>query len=220
MRILGTYRPSLLLALLLLANVMFARWQDALSTPTMDFFIAWSVPRALSIKPIANIYSAEGQLDLAATMEREANAPGISAKQKRATADTLRMGGGKIDAPGSPFLYTVMGLLSSGDYETDQRRFAIVCLASFALSIVVLCQLLQFSWLATILALIVLASSYMPTLSDVMVGNLNQIQLFIITLFIFFLARSLPLLAGVSIGLGMMLKPNLAVIAGSVSSWA
>jgi len=64
------------------------------------------------------------------------------------------------------------------------------------------------------------ASYFAPVLTDIYAGNVNQIQLFAIALFIFFTVRERPLLAGLAIGAITMLKPTtitvlpLIVIAG------
>lgn len=208
----SSYRPSLLFALLLLASSMYARWQASVSTPTIDFFILWGVPRALSITPVSSIYTAEGQREMASVLTRDAASPATSAKQKRATELESGLSQNGLDSPGSPFLYAAVGLLSTGDYEIDQRNFAIVCLLCFGFSIVLLCRLLRFSDVETILLLVILSSSYVPTMSDIAVGNINQIQLSVIALFIFFMSRSQWLLAGIAIGTGMALKPNIAIV--------
>ena len=191
---------------------MYARWVGAVSTPTVDFFILWGVPRALSIKPVSSIYTAEGQREMASVLASDAASPAASAKQKRATALESGFSKNGLDSPGSPFLYAAVGLLSTGDYETDQRNFVIVSLLCFVFSIALLCRLLRFSDVETILLLVILSSSYTPTMSDMAAGNINQVQLAVIALFIFFMSRSRWLLAGIAMGMGMALKPNIAIV--------
>lgn len=66
------YRTSLLLALLLLTNTLYDRWQHAVSTPAQDFFILWSVPRALTANPSIRLYTDAGERAMASTLKAEA----------------------------------------------------------------------------------------------------------------------------------------------------
>lgn len=205
--------PELLASLLLLHSALFA-WQYATQTPMVDFFIFWSVPHTLSIKPVANIYSEQGRRDMGAEMAAEAQAPSTPDVQRQATyanmQDSLHQG--RVDSRASPFLYTLIGLMSSGDYEADQKRFAILSGLCLAASVVLLCYLLRISTLSTILLLAFLAVDFAPVVSDLGVGNLNEIQLFGVALFIWFAARSRPLAAGIVIGMATMIKPTTGIV--------
>jgi len=74
------------------------------------------------------------------------------------------------------------------------------------------CYLLKYPPLSAILLLILFSSLFAPVISDMGVGNINQIQLLIISLFILLAARSKPWWSGISIGIGIMLKPNMLPI--------
>ena len=204
--------PPLFLALLLLVLSLFNHWQCAVTTPTTDFFTFWGVPLVLRSNPVTNIYDAENQRAIASALIEKAASPEISQKQKLATDITSRFYDRRVDATGSPFLYALVGILSTGDYEKDQRLFIILCFLCFIAAILLLCYLLKYSLVSAILLLIFFSSFYAPVLSDLQVGNTNQIQLLIISLFILLAAKSKPLWAGIIIGIGIMLKPNIFLI--------
>lgn len=206
---LGT--PVFLASLLLIHSALFA-WQNATHTPMVDFFIFWCVPHSLSIKPATDIYTEQGRRDMGAEMAAEA--PSAPETQRQATYANMQdsLHNGKVDSHATPFLYTLIGLLSSGDYEADQQRFAIVSGLCLAASVAILCNLLHFSLVSTILALAFLAADFAPVYSDMGVGNLNEIQLFAVALFILFSARSRHLPAGIAIGVATMIKPTTAMV--------
>ena len=218
----GTIGAPVVLALLLLIHSALFAYQYGTRTPMVDFFIFWCVPHSLSIKPATDIYTEQGRRDMGAEMAAEAQAPSAPDTQRQATYSNMQdtLHNGRVDSRASPFLYTLIGLLSSGDYETDQQRFAIVSGLCLAVSVAMLCYLLRFSLVSTTLALAFLAADFAPVVSDMGVGNLNEIQLFAVALFILFSARSRHLPAGIAIGIATMIKPTtgmvlvLGVIAG------
>lgn len=201
--------PELLACLLLVHSALFA-WQYATQTPMVDFFVFWCVPHALSVKPVANIYTEQARREMGNEMATEAQSPSTPEAQKQATyanmQDTLH--NGRVDAHGSPFLYTLIGLMSSGDYEADQKRFAIVSGFCLAAAVAMLCYLLRISTVSIILLLAFLAADFAPVVSDLGVGNINEIQLFAVALFIWFAGRSQSLAAGIVIGMATMIKPT------------
>ena len=201
-----------ILALLLLTQAGWFVWRTATNTPTIDFFTLWSIPHDFSRKPVANIYLPDGQRDLASVAVAEALSPAASNLQRQATAMVLHLYNGRIDAPGSPFLYAAIGWLSSGDFATDQKRFVLICSLCLVASLLLLNNLLRFTVVDLILLVTFLSWAYEPVLSDARVGNVGEIQLLAISLFIFFMARSRLLLAGLTIGAATAFKPTTAVV--------
>lgn len=204
--------PALLLSLLLLAMSLFNHWKYASSTPTTDFFTYWGVPRTMRSTSVHNIYNHEDQRTMLSILNREAEPWSASKKQMDAAAIASRFYGQRIDVTGSPFLYASAGLLSTGSYERDQRHFVILCFLCLAASILILCRLLKYHSIAAILMLIFFSSFFAPVLSDLEVGNVNQIQLLIITMFILLTVKSKSFWAGFVIGMGIAFKPNIALI--------
>jgi hypothetical protein len=200
----------LALAALLLVHAIGARMQAASATPAIDYYTAWSVPHAAIA---ASFYTNDGQRDIATALTREAARLDPASRQALANSTTAQLYDGRVDATGSPFLYWMVGVFSSGDYDTDLDRFALFSLFCMLVATVVMCRLLAYPMAATMLAIVVLLSIYVPTSSDVKVGNINEIQLLCLALFAYFMARSWRGAAGLTLGAGVMLKPNLAFIA-------
>ncbi len=205
--------PEVVASLLLVHSALFT-WQYATQTPMVDFFVFWCVPHRLAIKPVANIYTESARREMGAAMAAEAQLPSTSETQRQATYANMQdpLHDGRVDARGSPLLYAFIGLLSSGDYDADQKRFAILSGLCLAASVAMLCRLLRFSALAAILLIAFLAIDFAPVVSDMGVGNLNEIQLFAVALFIWLAARSRHLPAGIAIGMATMLKPTTGII--------
>ncbi|HET8967397.1 MAG TPA: glycosyltransferase family 87 protein [Candidatus Acidoferrum sp.] len=103
-------------------------------------------------------------------------------------------------------------MLSSGNYSTDQKRFLFLSLASLILCILIVSRLLALTPVEVILLLAFLLRLHQPLLADLRMGNVNQLQLLPIALFIFALARSKPLLAGSVMGVATAFKPTTILV--------
>jgi hypothetical protein len=203
---------ALVLAVVLLAQVSFDRWQMSSRAVCIDFFTLWSVPHLVGNDPVQDIYSIDAQRKMGAAVRADAARPGTPLIQRQAAAVTDELYGGRVDATGTPFAYTLVGSLSSGEYTRDLRRFIVVSWAGFFAAVVMLCRLLGFSVLGTVLALMVFTSSFAPLLAELRVANVNQLQLFAVASFIVLLARGRLGLAGFVLGLAVLFKPNVAWI--------
>ncbi|NJL59845.1 MAG: DUF2029 domain-containing protein [Desulfobacteraceae bacterium] len=181
--------------------------------PIIDYFTAWSVPKALSVTNVANIYTSEDQKALGDVIRQHAESPLSSPHQVSASKTVTELYDGRIDATGTPFIYAVIGLSATGDYAKDRRNYIIFCLICFMLSLLILCRLLKFSFVSGALLITFFVSAYAPVIADVKIGNVNQIQLFMLTLFIWLTAKSEHSLAApVILGIGAMFKPTTAAV--------
>jgi hypothetical protein len=204
------------LALLLLLNSCVTNWTTAIRSPKMDFFTLWCLPQCSSLDSISNIYSVEGQKQLAACVRESMQTAGVSTLQRQVSGFVLEFYGERIDTIGTPFLYAALGVLSSGNYLADRTIFITASLICFLLSIVILSRLLRSSYLFSIVACVFFVSAFEPFLSDLRVGNLNQIQLLLISLLIWGMSKSVKdsqfLATGFLLGLAALLKPNIGGI--------
>jgi hypothetical protein len=205
--------PSLVLALLLLLNPLFNVWQYATGSPGIDFFILWSVPHVLKTNAVPNIYAHDSQRDMASVLINESWSPQVSDAQRQATAINMQLYDNRVDVTGSPLVYALAGLTASGAYEKDLSRFTVASWLCFLGATLIFCRLLQFSPVSTLLIIGLFTSSFAPLLSDMRVANLNQIQLLLLACFLLFVTRSWGVLAGLALGIGIMLKPNLLIVA-------
>lgn len=203
---------SFVLAALIFAQFSFDRWQLSTHAANIDFFTLWSVPRALTLAPGTDIYSPEGQRALGDVMAREAERADTSPAQRRVTAVVRQLYGGRVDATATPFAYALAGMLSSGDYDRDLRRFLVLSWIACALAIGVVCWLLRFQVVSTLLALVLFSSTFAPLLADLRVANVNQVQLLGIAGYLWCIARGQLWMAGAVLGLAIAFKPNIALV--------
>lgn len=204
--------PILWLTILLAANSILLYGYKIFENPLIDYFTAWSVPKALSVTKAADIYTPEDQKVLGDVIRQLAESPLSSPHQVSATKTIMELYEGRIDATGTPFVYAVIGLFSTGDYAEDRRNYIVCCLICFILSLLILCRLLRFSFVSTSLIITFFVSAYSPVIADIKVGNVNQIQLLMLTLFIWLAAKSKHIPAAALLGIGAMFKPTTAAV--------
>ena len=197
---------------MLTAYSVYLHWEKANQSSTVDYFVYWGVVQSQSIKPVDNIYDFNCQKLMFSRLKENAKNKKYSVKREVATDFSSKHHDDTLEANASPLLYTVVGMMSGGDYDADQHTYIIVCLTCFLVSIVMLCRLLKIAPLLMLALSAYFVTFYAPLLSDIRAGSVNQIQLFIIALFIYLTAKSRPILAGVVIGAGIMLKPNILII--------
>ncbi|MEM9264477.1 MAG: glycosyltransferase 87 family protein [Cyanobacteria bacterium P01_F01_bin.13] len=198
---------SLILLLLLSLNTWVAR----LPAAGIDFYHYWGVAKArqLSPSPLQNPYVASTAH--ADVLNQYADA---SNDQILKEANSYRR---TLDLTGTPLLYTVSALLPES-YSLAIKGFRLGQLVLFVLTIFLIGVLRGNSTGFELLAL-VLAATFSPFLSDVVVGNLNAIQLFLLVAAALLIERAQPqtskarLRYGVMILCGLifitLLKPNL-----------
>jgi Glycosyltransferase family 87 len=205
-------RASLLLTVLLLLCGGWAVWDTTVGSLTIDFFNAWTVTRAVSSRHVVHIYAPQSQRDIAQLAIDEASLPSASDIQRKAARIVTQLYGGRMDAPGTPFIYCVLGAIPSGNYVADQKRYLLLCTACLVLSVLLLKGVLRFDWVGVLLFLLFAATDFAPVSSDLGVGNVSEIQLLIVVFFIFFAARNQPLLSGLAIGTATMFKPTTGLV--------
>ena len=206
-------RPSLALALLLLLNPLFSVWQYATRSPGIDFFILWSVPHVLKTHAVPNIYAPDGQRDIASALISESSSPQVSELQRVATNINMQLYGNRVPAIDSPLVFALVGLTASGAYDKDLTRFTIASWLCFVGAALIFCRLLQFSPVATFLVIGLFSSNFAPLASDLRVAQVNQIQLLLLACFLLFFTRSRGVLAGLALGMGVILKLDLLFVA-------
>lgn len=205
--------PSLVLALLLLLNPISNFWQYATRSAGIDYLVFWSVPHVLKTMDVANIYAGDGERKIASVLLSESSSPQTSQAQRKATEIDMRLGEDRVAITASPLLYALVGMTASGAYDKDLRRFAVASWLCFLGATLIFCRLLQFSTVSTLLAVALFSSSFEPLHFDLLVANINQFQLLSLACFLLFTTRSSDALAGLAIGIGVMLKPTLVVVA-------
>jgi hypothetical protein len=117
---------------------------------------------------------------------------------------------------GTPFLYWVVNLFSTGDYETDLNLWYAMILGAFVFGVLMMCRLLGFSAVASLVILLPMLHWFEPLHSDIRVANVNSIQLGMVAVALWLYNRDSDLrfliAAGVFVALIVMFKPNLVPV--------
>lgn len=200
--------------LLIVESAVFSsRW--GINNPGIDFFTFWSVSQSIKNNPTADYYSDQGRQELGEEIWRLANEQDVRVKQRTATNHVLRIYDGKVDTTGTPLMYAAVGILSAGNYDRDHRNFILLSLIAFVISIGIQCHFLGYSHLLTIVVIALFLRAFGPLYAELKVGNVNSLQLLILTLFIlsFIQERQIfQVLAGSILGMGLMFKPNIVIV--------
>jgi len=199
--------PAAALAVLGLVNA----WTAGGAGVGIDYFQYWAAGQVIREGLVPNIYSGGAGPRMAEIFRERAAASGQ--KRYQAAAEFRK---DEIQIASTPFLYALVNLSHSGDYETDIRRHRAVLLACSVASILFLCAWCGFTTEGTLLFLAFATWALVPLQNDLLDGNVNGIQLALLTLYLFVHRRAsslwISLAAGAVLGLAVAFKPNLAFI--------
>lgn len=208
----ATPRPSgatFPLALLLTVLALIPAWQQG-STLGEDFYLHWCVAHSIADQAVGNIYSVEGR--------RKIGEASSARTQNAATTDPLKqlsVGYPEPQAVGTPFLYWAFSQLITDDYQQDYWRYRILSMLCTILALVVFTRALRFSWTGVLLSLCVLTAPFEPFLSVQRTGNVSQLQLALLAIFLLVQGGSRnfvrDLFGGVLLGIATAFKPNLGI---------
>lgn len=204
--------PTLILLVIVAFCSIYSTWLPIRSVPASDFYQFWVVGQELAHGQPGDIYTDRERERIGRHYLDQARIAGepteLRAARQRVVLETFS----------TPFLYTLFGSLSSGEYERDLSTFRAFSLAFVVLSVAVLCRLLGYGVASTIVAITLFASWFAPARSDWLVGNVNSLQLGLLTLFLGlscrFPTKAGYLAGGLLLGLGVMFKPNSVLVVG------
>ena len=210
--------PTRLLAVLVLLLAVIQGFAFGSRFAGIDFYQFWVVGQAVREPGVGDVYSnAEGQRLGQLFLERAAAEAGPpvtgQAPPRRLLAASARQ---VLEAYSTPWLYTLFGALSSGNFDRDQGRFQALSLAAQVAALLLIARLLGFSWTAAAMATVVFTAWFAPTTSEIRVGNVNRLQLGLLALVLLLRARDrrwCRLAAGVALGMAVAFKPNLGYAA-------
>lgn len=212
-------RPEWLLAFLLASHALISQWQLAGQQACIDYYQFWVVGRAVAAGEMREIYSdAERKRVGESAFQRalaEARATSPSAAQPPATPHLQAAAQRRVlETYSTPWLYAVVGLLSRADYEASQTLFERGSFVLYVAAIALLARMLGASAFALAFWLVALLTWFNPQLDDVLVGNVNRFQLFLLVLSLWIETRARTSAgrstAGVLLGATLAFKPNLA----------
>ena len=205
--------PEIIISVLLFINCFVGAYFYSVTSYTIDFFTWWAVPHSISKGYIKVPYPDDSRKKMAESIKLEIETTKNPNVEKRTFDDVLKYYEGRITATASPFFYTVFRFFVGDDYAKDKRKFIFFSVACFAASIFILGRLLKFSYLFICIFYALLSFWNASYNSEVRVGNVNQIQLVLITLFIFFFTKAKTIYhffwIGFYLGCVVLFKPNL-----------
>ncbi len=202
---------TFILSILIFLSVLGA-WQYTQQAVGIDYYVAWVAADAVKQDNPLNIYDESSRISLSSEYRKKALAADAASRENMVTKYVS-----KLYMTASPFLYWVIGLLSSGDYETDLSVWNFLSLFSLLVSVLVMCRLLAYSLASSLAMLLPLVVWFVPLLADLRVANVNSFQLGLIGLILWLHSRDSNtrylFAAGLVTGLTVMFKPNLAPVA-------
>lgn len=212
--------PTALLLAVLVVVAIAGSWAKAQSFWGIDYYQFWVVGQAVAGLDAHDVYSDSERRRIGEAFLRKAQEDGVSQRQIRVAQYRVN-----LENYSTPFLYAVLHLFASGDYDTDLARHRALSLASMLLAIFGVCRLLRFSGAMTLAMVLACIVWFDPFLSEVRVSNVNALQLGLLVLFLYLMrARRVPQrqsLAGALLGMTVMFKPNLALVAVLLAAaWA
>ncbi|MGH7896641.1 MAG: glycosyltransferase 87 family protein, partial [Candidatus Binatia bacterium] len=213
-------RPVVLLALLL-ALVGGARiWDLGEHSPAIDFYQFWVVAEVAGRDDVEDIYGEFDRVRIGQEYQRRASRDADSPLH-RAAAKLWP----KLTPLGTPFFYAVFRPLAGGSYDQALRRYRVLCWIALTAGLALLARVLSLSPPAMLIVLAVLTTIFEPLRADVRVGNVNQLQLVMLALYLWLGNRAdhsrRQLAAGAALALAVAFKPNLGLIVPLIAlSWA
>jgi len=201
---------GLILASLVSLSLLGA-WQYTRDYPGIDYYVTWVASDAVSNDTRHDIYEETSQYRLTFEYRKKARDL-VDAPQQLQAANYIE----KLDFTATPFLYWVTGLLATGSYATDLAIWQALTLLLVTTSILVICRLLGYSPINSMVVLLPVLAWFMPLYSNLRVANVNGIQLGLITLIVYLLKRRAEgfslFITGLLTGMLVMYKPNLAPV--------
>ena len=145
----------------------------------IDYYEFWVVGRAVRGNRAGDIYTDAERARLGEVAWNEA----LSAQASSATPDVpskrIQAAGQRrvLETYSTPWMYTLLGLASTGDYDADQARFEAFSTLVFLLAIAAFGRLLGYSALRIALCAWFFTSTWFKPFSDELIaGNVNRIQ--------------------------------------------
>jgi hypothetical protein len=182
----------------------------------VDFYNPWVAGRLGTDMPPASLYASGADRRLAAEARRLARAQDSPRLAEAAGYWEHRRG-----LNTSPLMAALYAHLTLDDYDRALQVHQVLSLAVFAATLLFAGPLLGLGLLETLALVTLLATAFAPLASDLRVGNVGQIQLGALGLFLAVRNavgfRGRDLAGGALLGFMVVFKANLAVVAGVVA---
>jgi len=202
-KILIIFNSLIIIGLLFFFKQGIQNWR---SSNPYDYYQFWIVGQAERFMKLDNIYSHSDRVKI--SREFQSRAENSASDLLKSGAKTRKI----LEPGGTPFLYAVFYLSSSGSYDSDYENFRLVSLFFYIGSIITLCIIFKFPIWSLALIVIFFTQSFWPFQIDLEFGNVGQLQVGCLTLFLLcqkMQGRFCHFLGGLLIGLMVLFKPTL-----------
>lgn len=196
-------RPLLIaVAALTVLYALSVTWRRNERAAGLDFYIYFVAGQLAGRADVDNIYSPEVQERVGEEyFERAQRTP---SELRQYDAQRRR----RLDLVSSPFLYSTLRWVSR-DYERALTQDHVLILCAFIAGVLLIARRVRLSWTASLFLLAALLLYYRGFEADLRVGNVNSLQLFLLSLALW----APPLLAGALMAILICFKPNLIFVA-------
>ena len=184
-------------------------WRDSRLSAGIDFYQFWAGAQVARGPSQRSLFTEETRV--AAAREFLSRAITTEKSDRMLAAARARP---RFEFFSTPFLYTCFGGLG-GSYDRDLAIFQILSLVSTVIALLLLGRVAGLTVTQALLLIAFVLTLFQPLKAEVRVGNVNQIQLLMLSGAIVIFARRLPggdVLGGAILGIATMFKPNVALV--------
>jgi len=197
------FNTLIIIGLLFFLKYGIQNWRS--STP-YDYDKFWVVGQAISSMKIDDIYSRSDSIKIRREFQKRAE--DSDSNLLKSVVKSRK----NLVPTGTPFFYSVFYLFSFGSYDFDYENYRLVSLFLYIGSIVTLCLIFKFPIWSLALVIIFFTQTFWPFHTDFEFGNVGQIQVGGLTLFL--LCQKMEghfyhFIGGLVIGLLVLFKPTL-----------
>ena len=183
-------------------------WDLGRRAPGSDFYQFWIVAQVIGRADVASIYDEEAHARLGAEFIRRSFTDDTSERRRRAAREWQ-----VLEPTATPLLYSVFRPFGLLDYETAHLLFRMMSLAALTAGVVAMALLLGHSATTALLALAVVSVAFRPLKASVQVGQVNEVQLAALALYLWLSSARdgsrRQVAAGALLAALVLFKPNL-----------
>jgi hypothetical protein len=205
--------PVFYLAIALLCISLSNAWWSGEKSIGIDYYNYWVAGQALGKENIINLYSEKNKMMLRDKFLSLAELSSVGGVKRQLYAAKSPH---ELELTSTPLMYSLFAGITIGDYEWDYRNFRILCLIVILISLITLCRMFEIPLATTMLMICLLTWLSEPYISDVRVGNVNQLLVGFLTLFLWLKQRTKwrlsDLFCGFVLGFALMFKPTISII--------
>ena len=203
--------PATLLAAVLATAGLVQSWDLGRRSPGIDFYQFWVVGQLIGRADVPSIYAEEAHPRLGAEFIRRSLTDDDS-ERRRAAARAWQV----LEPTATPMLYSAFRPFAALRYDDAHLVFRILSLAALTVAVLTLAAILGHSAAVALLMLALVNVAFRPLKTDVQVGNINEVQLAAVALYLWLSSRRdadrLQAVAGALLGVLVMFKPNLVAV--------